>query len=80
MKRLTLAIAAAITLASTTGCANMTPEQQNQAAAAFVGVLAGAALGVAASRPVYQPVYVAPRQITTTDCTRWGRSISCTSY
>lgn len=83
MKRIALiaALLAALNLA-TTGCANMTPEQQNAAAAAFIGGMAGLAIGAAAARPTY---YAPPApRMRMTDCTttHWGgrANTSCTSY
>lgn len=76
------AILAAASLASLTGCANMTPEErQRMAAGVAAGLAAGAAYGAAAAPRYYAPpppVYVAPP--TFTRCTRWGNSINCNSW
>lgn len=82
MKRTFTAALAVAALISTTGCANMTPEEQNAAAAAVIGGLAGLAIGLAAQpRPVYvapAPVYIAPPVHTT--CRRWGNTVNCNSW
>lgn len=90
MKRTLTAMLCVALLATTTGCANMTPEEKAALGGAIVGGLAVAA-GVAAarSRPVYvapAPVYVAPAYIAPrhTNCTstRGYSTIytSCNSY
>lgn len=80
MKRTLCALLTAASLAATTGCANMTPEQSAALGGALLGGLAVAG-AVAASRPTYYvapaPVYIAPRYTT---CNRWGHTVNCTSY
>lgn len=79
MKRLiTLSLLAATLV--TTGCANLTPEQN---AALGAGLMGAAAVGAAvadARRPVYvqpvqvvRPVYVAPVYVRPVRCDAWGR-------
>jgi hypothetical protein len=72
MKKLALTLALVASLA-TTGCANMTPEDNARVGAAIGGALLGG-LAVAAAvadarHPVYTPVYVAPVYVR---CSRWG--------
>lgn len=80
MKRIITTLALCATLASLTGCANMTPEQR-QAAAAFGGALVGAAAAVAAHPRYYvapAPVYIPPP--TRTICRRSFGALVCDSY
>lgn len=81
MQRTITTLALVATLASLTGCANMTPEQRQAAAAAFGAGLAGAA-AYSAAQPRYYvapaPVYIPPP--TRTICRRSFGALVCDSY
>lgn len=71
MKRIALAVAAAIALAATTGCANMTPEDNARVGAAIGGALLG---GLAVAGAVYEARHPAPVYIVQpVYVCRWGR-------
>lgn len=77
MKRiLTFALAASV-LASTTGCANMTPEERAALGGAIVG---GLAVGLAAAASQPRHYRAPPPRMRTTDCYRYGNRTSCTTY
>ena len=72
MYKLILSLVAVATL--TTGCANMTPEQNAALGAGLVGAAAVGAAYAGARRPVYvQPVYVAPVYVRPVRCDVYGR-------